>query len=420
MSKSVVSIVKGNDAYKMVPEALGLLGGIGSIIKPKSTVVIKPNAGHLGSPETSVNTSPAMVSAAIKEVKKAGPKKIILAESSAVGCDTWECLKASGIAKAAEEAGVDDIIDIKSEKELINLPIRDARSDLTKVALPRFLVEAQHIVNLPIFKSHVSMVFTCALKNIKGVVQDKVHYLMHQTNLAAAMMDIWSVIKADLTIADLIRPMEGFGPHAGIPHDLGCVVASKDPVALDATACRMVGLDQSKVQYFQAAEERGLGNSDFSKIELRGAAIEDVYQPLYLPYLEGFEQWPEYNIFSEHACSSCLGLVAFTMAKLKFLDAYDKNQGINIILGRKKELPPGVETGRNLILIGDCTKPLRKKIKNDCIFAVGCPPVESFPWRAIVDREDQLERQPGSRERLRKETEIFMEKLRLLRDEGKL
>lgn len=416
MSKSVVSIVKGSDADEMVQEALALLGGIGSIIKPDSRVVIKPNAGHLGPPETSVNTSPAVVSAAVKSVKEVGPREVILAESSAVGCDTWECLEASGIGRAAEEAGVDRIVDIKREKDLIDLPIQDARSAITKVALPRFLVEADHIVNLPIFKSHVSMVFTCALKNIKGVVQDKVHYLMHQTNLAAAMMDIWSVIKADLTIADLIRPMEGFGPHAGLPHELGCVLASRDPVALDATACRLVGLDQRKVEYFQAAAERGLGNSDFSKIELKGADIEDVRQPLYLPYLEGFEQWPEYNIFSEHACSSCLGLVAFTMAKLKFLDEYDNNQGINIILGRNKKLPDNLETGRNLILIGDCTKPLRKKIKSDCIFAAGCPPVESFPWRAIVDREDQLERQPGSRERLRKETEIFMEKLRRFRD----
>ena len=36
MPKSVVSIVKGTDAGKMVEEALSLLGGVGSLIKPGS------------------------------------------------------------------------------------------------------------------------------------------------------------------------------------------------------------------------------------------------------------------------------------------------------------------------------------------------------------------------------------------------
>ena len=411
MSKSVVAIVKGENPEDMVEKALNHLGGIDKLVKKNSTVVLKPNAGHLGGPELSVNTSPGFVTAVINEVKKANPKKIILAEASAIGCDTRECLASSGIGQAAQDAGVDEIIDIKTHEDLIHLPIRDARSDLKKISLPRFLIEADHIVNLPIFKSHVSMVFTCALKNIKGVVQDKIHYLMHQTNLADAMMDLWSVVKADLSIADLIRPMEGFGPHSGHPVDFGCVAASRDPVALDATVCRMIGLDVDKVEYFEAATHRGLGNSRPDLIEVRGETIEQVYKKLYLPYLEGFDAWPEYSFHTEHACSSCQSLMAFTMTKLKVLEEYDKNKGINIVIGRKKELPPDVELGENLVLIGDCTAPLRRKLGNNCIFAVGCPPVESFPYRAIVDREDQIERKPGARERHNRETELFMKRL---------
>ncbi|MFH1952451.1 MAG: DUF362 domain-containing protein [Pseudomonadota bacterium] len=412
MSKSIVSIVKGSDPVAMVEEALEHLGGVKSLIKRKSTVVLKPNAGHLGPPETSVNTSPGLVAAAIKVIRKAEPKEIILAEASAMGCDTSECLESSGIRKAAQDAGIDKIIDIKTHTDLINIPIRDATSDLKKISLPRFLIEADHIVNLPIFKSHVSMVFTCALKNIKGVVQDKVHYLMHQTNLADAMMDLWSVVKADLIIADLIRPMEGFGPHSGVPRQFDCVVAGKDPVAVDATVCRMVGLDIEKVDYFRAATNRGIGHPEADKIEIRGNTIEEVHKPLYMPYLDGFDSWPEYNFHIEHACSSCLGLVAFNMTKLKYLDQYENNKGMDIVVGRKKNLPEGVKPGKNLILFGDCTRPLRKKIGNDCIFVAGCPPMESMSTRAFLDREDQIERQPGARERHNAETKIFMKRLK--------
>ena len=46
MAKSVVSIVKGTEAEQMIEEALSLLGGLTNLIKPNSTIVVKPNAGH--------------------------------------------------------------------------------------------------------------------------------------------------------------------------------------------------------------------------------------------------------------------------------------------------------------------------------------------------------------------------------------
>jgi len=387
MQKSVVSIVKGTDAEKMVEEALTLLGGVESLIKPNSTVVVKPNAGHYYPPESSVNTSPEVVAATIKVLRKARPKQIILAESSAIAFDTFKCLEVSGIGKAAEEAGVDRIIDIKKEKDLINIPIRDARSTLTKTAFPRFLLEAEHIVNLPIFKTHISTVFTCALKNMEGIVQDKVHFQVHQTDVAAAIFDIWSVVKADLTIADVIRPAAGFGPHpATYPTYVGCVVASKDPVAVDATTCRMVDLDIGKVPYFESAWERGLGNFTEDMIEIRGKRIEDVFTPIWIPYLEGFGAWPEYNILSRDSCSCCQGLVAMTLERLKVIGEYDRNTGATIVLGPKKELPEGIAK-RDIILIGDCLKEYR----GQGVFVGGCPPFSSFPLSAILGRRDYVE-----------------------------
>jgi len=407
MSKSVVSIVKGADAEKMVEEALSLLGGVKRLIKP--------NAGHPFAPETAVNTSPAVLAAVIKEVRKAEPKQIIVAEAAAMGCDTMQSFEEAGLKKAAEDAGADKIIDIKSDKDLIKVPIRDARSDITSVLLPRFLIEAEHIINLPIFKTHVSMVFTCALKNIKGVVQDKVHYQMHQTDLAKAMMDVWSVVKADLSIADLIRPAEGFGPHTGLPMDFGCIVASKDPVALDATVCRMVGLDINKVDYFEPAAERGLGKFAEKDIEIKGKTVKEVFKKLWIPYLGGFEQWPEYNIYAEGACSSCQSLLAYTMEKLKALGEYDKNKGISIVVGRKKELPKGVKPGKDLIIMGDCLK----KFKDQGCFAGGCPPGEPNPLWAIVDRADyyDLDKIPFDlRARMAEETQPFVDYMLKMRE----
>jgi len=392
MEKSVVSIVKGEQATLMVDEALSLIGGVESLIKPNSTVVIKPNAGHFYGPETSVNTSPAMVSAVINAIKKARPGQIILAESSAVGADTLQCLDVSGIRKAAEEAGVTRIVDIKREKDLLSIPIRDSRSELTRVALPRFILEADHIINIPIFKSHVSMVFTCALKNLKGVVQDRVHTQMHRTNLTEAIMDLWSVVKPDLNIVDMIRPAEGFGPHSTTPVNFGCVVAGQDPVAVDATICRMVGIDTLNVPYFISAFARHLGVYKEEEIEIRGKSIQEVHKKLWIPYLGDFDQWPEYHIHAENACSSCQGLLAYSMECMKAIGIYEKNAGMHIVVGAKKALPEGVDPEK-LVIVGDCNK----RFKGKGLMAGGCPPAEPYITYAIRDRRDYFEDGPTTR-----------------------
>lgn len=411
MGKSIVSIVKGTDADEMVTEVLTLLGGVSSLIKPNSTVVIKPNVGHPFKDETSVNTSTAVVSAVIKELRKARPKEIILAEASARGCDTLECLEVSGVGKAAEKAGIDRIIDIKREKDLIRIPIRDARAAVTSIQLPRFLLEADHIVNLPIFKSHVTMVFTCALKNIKGVVQDTTHFQMHQTDLAASVLDLWSVIRADLTIADLIRPAEGFGPHCTVPAEFGCLVAGKDPVAVDATVCRMIGLDISKVKIFKSARERSFGNSDPKKIEVRGKKIEEVFKNLWLPYVGGLNQWPEYDIQDKGACSSCQGLLAFTMERLKALGEYDKHREMSVLAGPKKALPK--KDPKDIILIGDCLK----KWRGQGVYIAGCPPGERYAIWSIKNRSDSENCAAGSRDKESEaeEARLMMEYVQKLR-----
>jgi uncharacterized protein (DUF362 family) len=115
MPKSIVAISKGDDPEKMVAEVFSLLGGVENLVKPRSTVVLKPNAGHPAAAETSVNTSPEFVAAVIKEVQKAKPKEVIVAEAAAIGCDSLHVFEVSGIGAAAEAAGA-RLVDIKGRR----------------------------------------------------------------------------------------------------------------------------------------------------------------------------------------------------------------------------------------------------------------------------------------------------------------
>ena len=53
MSKSTVALVKGEDIQANVTKVFDLLGGVENVIRPGTTVMIKPNAGHAEPPETS-------------------------------------------------------------------------------------------------------------------------------------------------------------------------------------------------------------------------------------------------------------------------------------------------------------------------------------------------------------------------------
>lgn len=93
--KSLVALAHGLDVQENVTRVFDMMGGAAKMIEPNSTVVLKPNAGHAAPPEFAVCTHPETVRAVIHEVKKANPKRIVIAEAAAVGCDTDECYEAA-------------------------------------------------------------------------------------------------------------------------------------------------------------------------------------------------------------------------------------------------------------------------------------------------------------------------------------
>lgn len=384
MSKhSVVALAKEPTTQESVTKVFDLLGGVTKLIGAGSTVVLKPNAGHAAPPESAVCTSPDVVRAVIREVRKANPKRIIIAEASAIGCDTMECFEVSGIKAVAEEEGV-ELIDIKADKDLINVPVRGYRSNISHVKLPRFLVEAEHIINLPILKAHASMVFSCALKNIKGVVQDAVHLQMHQQNLTMAMMDVWYAVRADLNIVDAITAAGGYSPHTPVPRTVGCILGSKDPVAVDRIACDLVDIDTQYVDYFRVAESVGMGNCHRENIDVVGERIEDCRCKLWVPYLGDIRnRWPEYDVRCEGACSSCQALLTLNMETLKALDEYEHHAGTTVVAGSKNTIPEDIPDER-IVLHGNCTRRHLKDHPN-ARFIEGCPPGEPRLYVTICD-----------------------------------
>lgn len=384
-TKSLVALAKEPTIQESVTKVFDLMGGVTQMIEAGDTVVLKPNAGHAAPPETAVCTNPEVVRAVIREVKKANPGRIIVAEAAAIGCDTEECYRVSGIGQVAEEEGV-ELIDIKRDKDLISVPVRGYRSNIKRVKLPRFLLEADHIINLPILKAHASMVFSCALKNIKGTVQDRVHMDMHKQNLTMAMMDVWYAVRADINIVDAIYAASGFSPHTPVPLEVGCILGSKDPVAVDRVACDLVGIDPNMVDYFRAAEEAGIGNTDIKDIEVVGEKVSDCYKKMWIPYIGDMSsRWPEYDVRCKGACSSCQALLALNMETLKAIGKYEECSDTVIVAGSKNEVGADVPDEK-LVLHGNCAFRHMKDHPN-ARWIRGCPPGEGCLYNTVAQRK---------------------------------
>ena len=399
--KSVVALAHSKDVQANVTRVFDLLGGVTNLIRPNTTVVLKPNAGHAAPPEFAVCTHPETVRAVIHEVRKANPKRIVIAESAAVGCDTMECFEACGITKVAEEEGV-ELYDIKREKDLVDVAVRGYRSNISHVKLPKLLLEAEHLINMPILKAHASMVFSGALKNIKGVVQDQVHTTMHRQNLTMAMMDVWSVCRPDLNIMDVMSAASGYSPHTPTPIELDCVMGSKDPVALDRIACELTGIDPDGVSYFRVADEVGLGTTNQENIEVVGDKVSDCYKKMWVPYLEDIRnRWPEYEVHCDGACSSCQALLTLNMETLKAIGIYEENKDLVIVAGCDNKLSPDTPDEK-IVLHGNCTRRHLKEHPN-AYFLPGCPPGEGSLYMTVVRKEPvtgQPELMPWIRQRM--------------------
>jgi uncharacterized protein (DUF362 family) len=99
------------------------------------------------------------------------------------------------------------------------------------------------------------------MKNLFGVVPSGIYgwpkNVLHWAGIDESIADLHAAFPRHFAIVDGIVGMEGNGPIQGTPKHAGVVVAGRDPVAVDATCCRLMRIDPMKIRYMQLASRRG-------------------------------------------------------------------------------------------------------------------------------------------------------------------
>lgn len=252
-------------------EGLSELGGISAFVKPGQRVLLKVNMLMKKRPEEAVTTHPSVVEAAVRLVQEAGGIPII--GDSPGGPYNQNTLQGiysrSGLSEVAQRTGAE--LNQDFGQTVKSFPEGRVIKSLT---ITNCAAEADVVIAISKLKTHGMMTFTGAVKNLFGVIPGllKVEYHFKMPDLmdfARLLIDIAQFIKPELSIMDAIVGMEGDGPSAGQPRQIGALLLSTDPFALDVAATDLIGLKPEKVPTIRAARERGLVSRPV-EIDLKG------------------------------------------------------------------------------------------------------------------------------------------------------
>ena len=233
-------------------------------------VLLKPNMVEY-EPGTSINTNPAVVAAAATACQRAGAASVIVGEGPGHRRDIEYLLAATGLDDHLRDMRL-PFVDLNHD-DVKMVPMASGYMGLKEVALPVRLLASDFVISVPKLKTHHWAGMTCSMKNLFGVVPGAVYgwpkNLLHIRGINQSIVDLTATVKPSLAIVDAITAMEGDGPIMGRPRQLGFIAMGTDPVAVDATCARIIGLDPQKVQYLHMAGAF-LGNLDERRIEHRG------------------------------------------------------------------------------------------------------------------------------------------------------
>jgi uncharacterized protein (DUF362 family) len=337
-AKADVGIARGSSMHDAVKKAVELAGGM-AFIKEGQTVLIKPNVtGALVSPTT---TEPEVLYAVIKLVAAQGPKRIIVSDRSfsaqfvETTPKTIDVMKKVGHVDAVNQA----ISDFKAP--VVAVGFEDAAGEFEKLGVPaktpywrkikpegathwpngfelaELLFRVDHVINVPVIKTHFQAWFTMSMKAFVGMSHHRTRREFHGTYVGDGtnLFDqkrtssrrrgvkrdyvaegkelapfVNRIAELNLGITPSLNILDGSkcfvfgGPSSGDTSEPKVVVASRDRIAADAVGVALlksIGCEERlqktsvwETPFLRHGIKIGLGVDSPTKINLKDSGME--------------------------------------------------------------------------------------------------------------------------------------------------
>jgi uncharacterized protein (DUF362 family) len=273
---------------QMMDRAIRELAGKDSVrdawsefVSPDDVVGIKVNPAG----PRLISTQPCVVNAIVAGLVEAGVKEnniIIWDRSSRELTNAGYTLSTAaqgvrcyGTDKGEHVPGKEDTKQFYAET---GVPVADKSAFFSKILLD----EITALINVPVVKEHILAGISCAMKNHYGSIANPRDLHLNYCDPYVAELNATAPIKTKtrLIIADGLRSLFKGGPTGRTEWTWrhNAIIASKDPVAVDALALRIIedkrkekALDPigNRARHVATAARIGLGANDPAQIDLR-------------------------------------------------------------------------------------------------------------------------------------------------------
>ena len=261
-------------AREALTALLSPLGGL-DFVKHGMNIIIKANLVSAMKPDEAATTHPVLLSALCEMLLERGASVVVgdspggLYNKAFVG----RVYNATGM-RELEGLGVklnDDFGESSAEYP-------EGRV-LRSFTYTSYLDKADFIINFCKLKSHGMMGMSCAAKNmfgtIPGIIKPEYHYRFPKyEDFADMIVDLDEYFHPIISIADAVVGMEGNGPTAGTPCQMGFLLASHNPHNLDLLASSLLGFEKEELPILMAADRRGLLAEGLESLTVFGSYSE--------------------------------------------------------------------------------------------------------------------------------------------------
>lgn len=264
-------------------EAVNAVNGL-DFVKSGMKIIIKPNLVSFKKPDAAATTHPALLEALVEMLlargadvtigdSPGGPHSLPLLNRvyTATGMDRVEKLGAKLNRNMNEKT-----VDFPEGKVLKNFTYTE------------YLDEADAIIDFCKLKSHGMLGMSAAVKNLFGTIpglkKPEVHYkFQNDAEFADMLVDLNEYFKPRLAICDAVVGMEGNGPTAGTPRQIGAIIASKSTYYADVVGAELIGMNIDGMPTLQAAYERGFAPASSKNLrvygDIRALTVDDFKAP---------------------------------------------------------------------------------------------------------------------------------------------
>ena len=308
-------------------------------------VLVKPNILSDAKEEECITTNPEVVRAVIRLLKEKGASRIIVGDSPGLQPQNFNA-KNCGIGAVCKEEGI-EFVDFTSSYS-------SKRLNGTKYSIPLtdYAFEADVVISVCKFKTHMLMYSTGASKNLFGLVPGLNKSKCHLSNptresFAKLIVGINETVKPQYCIMDAVIGMEGAGPANGKPKAVNLIMGSSSCYAMDYTESFIMGYTPLDMPIVKEAAKRNLLPEitypllkaedliiqDFDRIPVSGKTkyIKSLIIPFFTKSFQKRKQkkepGPIFNSEKCIKCKKCINIcpaVALTMKEEKVTPDYSK------------------------------------------------------------------------------------------------